>query len=443
MSTMSTLDSVAALAELRRHKGMFDNTWTLTTLLAAALSVLCGYFGLVQVNVGPIIWTLALLALGQLVIASQGYRATSAAQLRRLALVSQFAGATLMGVSWHFFGGLQQPLFPLFIVLPLLPAALVLGFWQQQAAMLGLLAVLVSGVLLAPDTNSFIAARYGISIAPWYALPDWMPRSAMAFPDVNTSPDYELVMVISVGVIGFALSNTARALVDPCRQSADQLMAQQREVDVLKESNRQLIARAPYGAALVSVGTGRILNASERLQQAFDIRDATGRFLLDTIDFAYPAVIRRLMKTGGEEVQGATVRGQEVVLRVRAQLLGAGTSEVAALSIESCDEICWRGAVDAFAEPVFAINSRGCVAFLNRAALQLLGDDAQGVAASTLFTTGEARWWDIAPLDCARRILDWRGHRYLASLRRERVAASIGELSIVRLQETVAAPATA
>jgi len=220
-------------------------------------------------------------------------------------------------------------------------------------------------------------------------------------------------------------------------------VAQQREVDVLKESNLQLIARAPYGAALVSVGTGRILNASERLLEAFDIHEATGRFLLDTIDFAYPAVIRRLMQTGGEEVQGATVRGQEVVLRVRAQLLGSGTSEVASLSIESCDEICWRGAVDAFAEPVFAINSRGRVAFLNRAALQLLGNDAQGAAASTLFATGEARWWDIAPLDSARRILDWRGHRYLASMRRERVAASIGELSIVRLQETVAAPATA
>jgi PAS domain-containing protein len=143
------------------------------------------------------------------------------------------------------------------------------------------------------------------------------------------------------------------------------------------------------------------------------------------------------MQSGGEEVQGATVRGREVVLRIRAELLGSGASQLASLSIESCDEICWRGAVDAFAEPVFAINSRGCVAFLNRAALQLLGSDASGVAASTLFGTGAARWWDIAPLDSARRILDWRGHRYMASMRRERVAESIGELSIVRLQETV------
>jgi PAS domain-containing protein len=443
VSAVPFADSAAALNELRRHKGMFDNTWTLTTLLAAALSVLCGYFGLVQVNVGPIIWTLTVLALTQLVIASQGYRATSAAQLQGFALASQFVGALLMGVSWHFFGGLQQPLFPLFIVLPLLPAALVLGFWQQQAAMAALLAVLISGLLLSPDTNSFIAARYTTSIGPSYSLPAWMPRSAAAFPDVNTSPDYELVMVICVGVIGFALSNTARALVGPSRLAAAQVAARQQELELLKESNTLLIVRAPYAAVLVSVATGRILNASQRLLQAFEIQNATGQFLLDTIDFAYPAVIRRLIQTGGEEVQGATVRGQEVVLRIRAELMGSGASQFASLSIESCDEICWRGAVDAVAEPVFAINSRGCVAFLNRAALQLLGNDAQGVAASTLFGTGEARWWDIAPLDSARRILDWRGHRYLACMRRERVAASIGELSIVRLQETVASPAAA
>ena len=431
------------LDELRRHKDMFDNCWTLATLLAGILAVLCGYFGLVQINVGPIVWTLSVLALVQLIMASQAYRVSTAAHLREYALASQFLGTLFMGVSWHFFGGLQQPLFPLFIVLPLLPAALVLGFWQQQAAVAGLLVVLVSGVILSPDTNSFIAARYGFSLEHWYSTPAWVPRSAMAFPDVNTSPDYELVMVISVGVIGFALSNTARALVGLCRLSAGQVAAQERELERLKESNLQLIARAPYASVLVAVGTGRILNASERLLKGFDIQDATGRFLLDTIDFAYPAVIRRLMHTGGEEVQGATVHGREVVVRIRAEVLGSGAAQLALVSIESCDEICWRGAVDAIAEPVFAINSRGSVAFLNRSARQLLGSDAQDVAASTLFETGEVRWWDIAPLDSARRILDWRGHRYLACMRRERVAESIGELSIVRLQGTVATPSSA
>ncbi len=49
------------------------------------------------------------------------------------------------------------------------------------------------------------------------------------------------------------------------------------------------------------------------------------------------------MTTGGEEIQGATLHGRELVLRVRAEIVGSGASQTTALSIETCDEICWRG----------------------------------------------------------------------------------------------------
>jgi PAS domain-containing protein len=115
--------------------------------------------------------------------------------------------------------------------------------------------------------------------------------------------------------------------------------------------------------------------------------------------------------------------------------MGSGASQVTALSIESCDEMCWRGEVDALDEAVFAVNSRGRVVFLNRSARALFGEGVEGGAAAGLFDTGGTRWWDIAPLQSARRMLDRGDHRYLASIRRERVAASIGELSFVQLHE--------
>jgi PAS domain-containing protein len=405
--------------------------------------VLCWYFGLAQVNIEPIIWTLAGLALVQLAISSQTHRASTPAHFQRLALSSQMIGTVLMGVGWHFFGGLQQPLFPLFIVLPLVPAALVMGFWQQQTATLGLLAVLVSGVLMSPDTNSFIEERYGIRIASGHLLPDWMPRSTTAFPDVSTSPAYDLVLMITVGVIGVAVSTAARAVVGVCRRTAGRAAALESELERLQQLSEQIVTHSPAAMVRVASGTGRIVNASERFTRAFDVSDPQGRFLLDAIAFAYPAVIRRLMTTGGEEVQGATVRGRDAVVRVRAEVVGSGTSQVATLNIESCDEICWRGAVDAMDEPVFAVNSHGCVAFLNRAALAVFGADAEGVPATNLFGTQAARWWDIAPLESARRLLDRGEHRYLASIRRERIAASIGELSFVHLHERASAVATA
>ena len=432
-----------AIDAARREKLLFDNTWTLVTVLATALVVLCWYFRLAQVNIGPIIWTLAALALAQLGIQSLTARTNSRAQVQRLALSSQMIGTILLGVAWHLFGGVQQPLFPLFLLLPVLPAALLLGFWQQQLATLGLLTVLVSGVLLSPDSNSFIEERYGISIVSDHLLPRWIPRSQIAFPDVSTSPAYDLTLLLTVGVIGVALSTTACALVSLCRRSGDRTAALEAEVGRFQQLNTELVSRAPSPEVLVTSSTGRIVNASDRFMRAFEVTDAPGRFLLDTIAFAHPAVIRRLMTRGGEEVQAATVRGRDVVLRVRAEIMGSGATQVAALSLESCDEICWRGEVDALDEPVFAVNARGCVVFLNQAALEVFGSEAEGIPATQLFDTDAARWWEIAPLDAAKRILDRGERRYLASIRRKRIAASVEELSIVHLHERGSAVAAA
>jgi PAS domain-containing protein len=426
--------SLAELEDLRQHKLMFDNTWTLATVLATALVVLCWYFRLAEVSIGPIICTLAGLALAQLGINSFSGRAASAEALRLLALWSQLTGTLLLGIGWHLFGGLQQPLFPLFVVLPLLPAALVLRFWQEQVALLGLLVVLISGVALSPDTNSFIEERYGIGIAPGHGLPVWLPKSHVAFPDVSTSPAYNLMLITTVAVVGIAVSTTARAFVGRCQRATSRAVSLEGEVARLLQLNAQLVSKAPSAEVLVSSTTGRIVVASERFARAFGVAGTPGGFLLDTVAFAYPAVIRRLMTTGGEEIQGATLHGREVVLRVRAEILGTGAAQVTAMDIEPSDETCWRGALDALDDPVVVLSSRGVVAFLNRSAVQVLGGEAVGAPATQLFDTAEA-WWDIAPLESARRIVERGSHRYLASVHRERVAESIGELCIVQLRE--------
>jgi PAS domain-containing protein len=423
-----------ALAELRRYKSTFDNTWTLVTILATSLAVLGWYFGLPQVDVAPIVWTLAGLAVTQLVISSHARPVQSRARLQLLVVVSQLVGTALLGAAWHLLGGLQQPLFPLLVVVPLLPAALLLDFWQRQLVTLGFLVLLLSGLLLSPDTNSFLEERYGLVIAWGHVLPGWIPRSRVAFADVNTSPAYNLMVLATLAVVGVAVSTAARAVVALCRRGSDETAALQNEVERLQRLSAQLVARSPSAAALVVPSTGRIVNASDRFRQVFDVGDVPGRFLLDVIAFAHPTVIKRLMASGGEEVQGATVRGRDAVLRVRAEVLESGASQVTALNIERCDELCWRGEVDALDEPVFAVNRRSEVVFMNRTARALFGDGAEGEAATSLFDTG-TRWWDIAPLESARRVLDRGEHRYLASIRRAKIATSIGELSFVHLYE--------
>jgi PAS domain-containing protein len=428
---------------LWRHKALFDNTWYLSTVLAAALVVVSWYLGLVQMDVAPVIWTLSALGFTQYILNSQAARGDGSVRLRRLAFASQLSGTLLMALSWHLFGGLKQPLFPLFALLPLIPGSSFLGFWQQQALTLALVAVLFSGLILYPDTNSFIAQRYGISIVSVHSLPSWLPRSRTAFADVTTSPAYDLLLTVTLSVIICAISSAARTLADMGMRATDRIRTLEYETTRLQELTRQMVAHAPSPEVLVSSKSGRIVNASDRFLRAFDVSDAPGSFLLDAIEFAYPAVVKRLLRSGGEEIQGATVGGRAVVLRVRAEIMGDGDHQVAALNIEKCDDICWRGEVDALEEPVFAVNSHGEVSFLNRRARSVFGEAAEGSPATGLFGQGASRWWDIAPLDAARRTLDRDGRRYLASIRRERIAESIGELSFVHLHEIESAHAVA
>jgi len=434
------------MEELRMRKDVFDNTWMLATVLSASSVIVFWYLGLGQIDITPIIWTLASLALMQFVMNSRTGRCKTGADLRSLACASQITGIVVMALAWHLFGGLQQPMFPLFIMLPLFTGALLLSFWQQQATIILFLLVLASGVLLSPDTNSFIAERYGLGILSTHVLPAWIPRSRVAFLDVSTSPTYNLMLTGSLAFLAIALTATSRAIIALSWRSIDSVETLRAELDQAQSLHKLMVEKAPTAEVLVTPNTGRILLASARFTEFFGIQGAAaGQFLLDTVSFAYPIVIKRLMTVGGEEIQGATVQGREVVLRVRAGIIEseggavdeAGADHVIRLSAEPCDEVCWRGAVDALEHPVFAVNSRGRVIFLNRAAVAVFGATAEGSEAIEIFDRrpGMSRWWDIAPLETARRML-LRGERsYIASIRRERIADSIGELCFVHLTE--------
>jgi PAS domain-containing protein len=420
---------------LHRHKAMFDHTWTLATLLATVLAVAWWELGLAQFAVAPVIWALAALAAIQYLLNFQARGATSVTTLRHAALASQLLGTALIAVSWHLFGGIQQPLYPLIIVLPLLTGTLVLTFWQQQIAIVAILVVLASGVLLSPDTNSFIQERYGIGLASAHLLPSFIPRSRVVFPDVSTSPAYDLLLTAMVAVVCLALSTTARALVMLCRRDAVQVTALEEEVERLRHATRELVARTP-APVLIASSTGRIVHASDRLVAAFGLEGSSEPFLLDAIAFKHPQVVRQLMTVGGEDIQPATVQGRERLLRVRAEVLPRTSSPLTLLTIESGDDLYLRGQLDALEEPVFAIGSDGRLAYLNRSALTLFGPDADGGLATAVFAAHAAHWWEIAPLASAHRLLDYRERRYHASIRRVRIAASAHELSFVQLAES-------
>jgi hypothetical protein len=422
--------------ELRRRKALFDNTWMVTIVFSAATAIATWYLGISQADVQPVVWLLVFLTVVQFSLSSRCKRVTSPRATAWYALAAQFCGLGVMGCAWHLFGGLQQPIFPLFSMLPLFAGALLLSFWQRQAVLLFLLFILLSGVVLTPDTNSFITERYGMSIDTGGYLPGWVPRSRVAFSDVTTTPAYDIMLTATLALLAVALSTVSGAIVVLFERSMDRTSVIQDRLDKTAELNQQIIRGSPCAEALVHAGTGRVIHASDRFAQAFSVdTPLEGSFFLDALAFSFPAVIKRLMAVGGEEIQGALVDGHEKTLRVRAGCLGSGDSLMTRLIIEPGEDIIWKVALDALEEAFLIINAKDEVVFLNRAASELLPPGVRSGKTSLvlgILDTG-VRWWDIAPLDSARRLIDCGDARFLASIRRKRVVESLGEFSFVHL----------
>jgi PAS domain-containing protein len=416
----------------QKLRAVFDSVWTLTTLLTTALLVVCWYFGLAQVSIVPAIVLLSALTASQLAL-TMSTRHYQGMLLRRVVLSSQLLGTTVLGIVWHLAGGLQQPVLALLIVVPLLPAFALLNLWQRTCAGVALVMVLISGLLLASTpTNSFLQERYGLQLT-FHSLPTWLPHSHSAFTDVSTSAPYDLMLVVSAVVLTVALAATAGIVATLSEQLNSRTLSLASEVERLRQLNTQLMVHAPSADLLVASATGRIVTASLRFAQEFNWTATPGSFLLDFVSFRFPEIIRRLMIEGGEDIQIAAIKGQEYLLRVRAVVAGQPGDQLSRMCFERCDELAWRGEVNALDEPIFAINGKGQVLFPNRAAVELFGNTMEGRLAESLFEGSADHWWDISPLVTARRVVRRGTERYVASIRRERLASSVTEMTIVRL----------
>ena len=429
--------------ELREFKRLFDYAWWSLIAMACVALILPWYLGLNPLDISPAVALLIAMTVVQLFLNDRAQRNTSAARLQMLAALSQGLGLLGMGIIWHLMGGLQNPTFAAFILLPLLLGPLVLNTWQQYCVLGLSWMLLFSAIVLAPNINSFIDERYGIRLLHSGLLSAWLPKSRSVFPEVTTTPPYDLLMLVTYAITGWALHATSAAITKIVARTLNRNRSLQADKARSEHLIDDLIAHSTSPEILVASTSGKIVKASRRFAEYFELaHPAEGQYLLDAIDFHYPEVIKRLIRDGGDDIQGARVKGRQMMLRIRAGPMSrAGTmsrddAPLSRMSVEQCEDRCWRGALDAMEEMVLAIDSEGGVCFVNEAASELFGEPSGAPASDVLRLDGiQAPWWDIAPLDFARRSLTLRKRNFVAIIRRKRIAAGIGAITYVILQE--------
>ncbi len=435
------------LTELQECKRVFDNVWYLFIALATAALLIPWYLKLNPLDISPAVTALIATTVVQAILNGWARTITSAARLQTLATLAQMTGLIGMGVVWHLMGGLQNPTFALFVIAPMLVGPLVLSVWQQAVVLSLSGALLFSALMLSPTVNSFVDERYGVQLLHPGFIPLSIPRSRVVFPEVTTTPPFDILMLVNLAIAGWALNAASAAVTKLLSRNLHRHRTLQEEAARAGQLADDLIVEAPSPEVLVAPNSGKIIQSSRRFIENFQCSGTTdGAFLLDLIDFRYPAVIKRLMREGGEDLQAAQLNGRQVNLRIRASIISRTGAPVSRMTIEPSEEQCWRGALDAMDDPVVAIDCEGRICFGNRAAVEVLGpfEPSQALADQDLgFDSDAARWWDIAPLDSARRLITARGRSYMATIRRTRVAVGVGTMTYVFLQARSQAHAAA
>src|SRR5579883_914224 len=379
---------------------LLDDLWLLAIfaiLLAAGLPWLVSSF---DIQFGAAL--LCLLALAEIHV---GFTVLTApapgihrGRKRALAILHA-AGVVVVGLTWHFTGGIHNPAFLLVFVLPV-TGAIFLSRWQPYAiAILALLTVSVVALSESPELR-----WYASGLAPqasWLSrLFDGATGAGEPFPGFYAPPGYFLVLLEVFAVLMVACAFAADYLGTVFDRLHADLAAARAEAERGQQLWAGLIEELPLPAALVDARTLQVVSESAELATvSADGTPATGRKLTEAIPFSFPEIVEELVNgTGGTAQHVVVRRGSELALaRIRAQHIPYKGRRMALILIESMTEaFAVRAALDAAEQAIVVVDSQDRVLAFNRPALALFSATRLGADAAALLAQPDSppRWWD-------------------------------------------------
>ncbi len=363
---------------------LLEDTWLLTIFAVLLATAVPWFVSRLNIDFAAASW--ALLALGAVYVALSvvsGFRGYAALTRQHALSALHAAGVIAMAVVWLRCGSLQNPLFLLAFVLPVLGAS-ALSRWQPYVtAALAVLVVAAVALCQAPELR-------------WYAPGRWLMRllgsapeatgAASPFPGFYAPIGYDIVLLEVFAILLFTCAVAAESLGNAFERLLDHLGATR----MLAASGQQmwaaLMRQLPLPALLIDAETLQIVFTSDVLEP-FGIADPSlaGRNLLEVIRFSYPEAVQALITGNGGIVTAAPIRSADAlrIADVRVQHLTHERRRLALVLLQDVTtSFCVAAALDVDEHAALVIDERGRVIAYNQAAHTLFPDIEAGSDAS-------------------------------------------------------------
>jgi hypothetical protein len=417
---------------------LLEDTWLLTIFAVLLASAFPWFVSAFNIDFGAASW--ALLALGAVYVTmslTANLKRHTPATRRRLLATLNAAGVIAMAFVWQHCGALQNPVFLLAFVLPVIGSG-ALSRWQPYlTAALALL--LVAGVALSQDPE-----------LSWYAAGRWLVRllgggsthaagANGAFLGFYAPVGYDIVLLEVFGILIFASAVAAESIGNSFDRLLEHLTGARADAASSQEMWAGLMQRLPLPALLIDAESLEIVQTSELLAP-FCQADAaaTGRNLFETVKFSYSEPVQTLIVGEGGTVAGAAVHTAAGLRMadVKVEHLAYGRRRLALLLlIDVTAAFCVAAALDVDEHAVFVIDARGKMLLSNRPARTLFPDGLPGLAP----VSGAAAWWEPGVTGRRRMRVTLARRNYQAVCTSVALAGEPDELYVVALSPAPAA----
>jgi hypothetical protein len=392
-----------------------QDSWLLTLLTVLLATTFPWFISSFNIDFGALSW--ALLALGAIYAASTfvGNSTLGTAAKRRALILLHAAGTVCLGFVWQRSGGLQNPVFLLAFLLPVIGAG-ALSRWQPYVT--ATLAALVTAAVAlgqAPELRWYASGAR--ELGQWLLAP-FVPAatgidSASALPGFYAPVTYEVVLLEVFSILVFAVAVAAESIGNSIERLLGRLRSAERAATQAQQMWSTLVQELPLPALLVDTDTMHIILTSKRLLP-FSYEPLAGRALFEAIQFSYPERLQEALRHEGGVVESVAILGAEQMLiaTVRLQSIHFDGRRLAIILLEETSAAFGiAAALDAEDHPAMVISGSGYLVAANKATRALFPDvRVGGNVTEALSRIGSTpKWWE--PGLTGRRRLHLTIHR--------------------------------
>ena len=428
------------LTELREGKRLLDDFWMLTLFFTLFATGVPWFWRILNVDLAPIIWTIFGYAVVYLVATFLADRTNDSRMLKLLIGTTQLTGIAFIGLVWHLTGTLQNPMFLLIFLVPLVGSGLVQMGWKSHALALvaGFLVILIA-LHDTAELRWYLSRGPGATNWLFRGIPGAYSATARPFPEMNTPPPYlALVLVVFFAVLS-ATGLIAEALSSSLRRVHKRLTLAKATLGESETFAHDLLAASPGATALIFMDSLRIAQASQQFMADFGLseEDLEQKDLFGAVEFSYPEVIQQVIAESGEiPLAVYRVGHQTRVASIKARAVSHNSVRYAYLSIDDVSQLLYqRAALDSIQTAVVVVSADRRIRYCSATARKILGDVPENADAITCLQQSEfpGNWWELGPKSRQECQVRFGGNAYRASCIASEISGEHDRLTVIGL----------